>query len=230
MITTTKNLSFNVLKGRRNTGDRFKRQSRLSFISNPVSNFRIPTFAAPWQHEAVDSEDGLRNSLNTVRRFDPKAQSRRLLVNGLLQWLVTVVIVLALAATLFGFSQPAWISKGSKYTFNAIITLLSLCLGLAIVTALRSYAKLLSWRFLASQYWNLQDFEAVMNCDSQTKVLKLFRAGRTPGKWLNMTQFLCLLSLFLVIGLQILIGMLGKQQDLVFLLVFPYLLSYRSNL
>lgn len=97
-----------------------------------------------------------------------------------------------------------------RYTFNAVITLLSLCLGLAIVTALRSYARLLSWRFLASEYRNLQDFELVMNCDSQSKVLKLLWAGRTPGRfWLNRTQILCLTSLGLVIGLQIVIALMG---------------------
>jgi len=49
-----------------------------------------------------------------------------------------------------------------------------------------------------------------MNCDSQTKVLKLLWAGRTPGKWLNRTQVFCIFSILLVIGLQIVIGMLGK--------------------
>lgn len=195
--------------GRPSVNDR-RRSSRLSLrrLANPVSNFRIPTFAAPWQHEKPELPQSSQSI--TVRSFDRHKQLRRLFINGILQWFVTVCIVLCQFGALYGFSQPYTLTRSEKYTFNAITTLLSLCLGLAIVTALRSYAKLLSWRFLASGYHDLQDFESIMNCDSQSKVLKLLVSARTPGKfWLNKTQFLCIMSIVLVIGLQIAIGLLG---------------------
>ncbi|KAK5937726.1 hypothetical protein PMZ80_009855 [Knufia obscura] len=187
-----------------------RKSSRLSFrqLVNPVSDFRIPTFAAPWQHEIPESSQSLR--ADTVRKFDRRKQWQRLFVNSILQWFVTVGIVLCQFGTLYGFSQPLTLSRAEKYTFNALTILLSLCLGLAITTALRAYAKILSWRFLASGYRNLQDFELVMNCDSQSKVLKLFFAGRTPGRFgINKTQLLCVVSIALVVGLQITIGLLG---------------------
>lgn len=186
-----------------------RQSSRLSFIkSNPVSNLRIPTFAAPWQH---DVPEGLQPTKSTtVRYFSASKQWRRIFVNGLIQWFITFFLVLCQWATIFGFSQKEIMHRGHKYTFNALTTLLSLCIGLSVVSALRSYAKLMSWRFLASKYRDLQDFELIMNCNSQTKVLKLLWAGRDAGKFrLNKTQMLCLLSLFLVIGLQITIGLLG---------------------
>lgn len=173
-----------------------------------MSNFKIPTFAAPWQHEKVDSQAASR--MNTVRYFDRNKQWWRLFTNGLIQWFMTLSIVAMICVALWGFQKVAPMEQWLRYTFNAVITLLSLCLGLAIVTALRSYAKLLSWRFLASEYRDLQDFELVMNCESQSKVLKLLWAGRTPGKfWLNRTQILCIISLSLVIGLQIIIALMG---------------------
>jgi len=201
-------------KKRPRANDR-RRSSRLSLrqLASPVSNFRIPTFAAPWQHEKPESLDP--SKANTVRTFDRRNQRQRVFVNGILQWLVTVGVVLCQFAALYGFSQPHTLSRGEKYTFNAITTMLSLCLGLAITTALRSYAKLLSWRFLASGYRDLQDFETIMQCDSQSKVLKLLVSARTPGRfWINKTQFLCLVSIVLVIGLQVSIGLLGLCYDI----------------
>lgn len=180
--------------------------SRLTNILNPVTNFSIPRFAAPWQHERPEGSA----ATTTVRSFDRHKQWRRLFVNGFLQWLFTLAIVMSQWATLYGFSRESTLSKYQKYTFNALTTLLSLSLGLAIVAALRSYAKLLSWRFLASKYRDLQDFELVMNCNSQLKVLKLLWASRTEGQiWPNKTQILCVVSLLVVIGLQITIGLLG---------------------
>ena len=207
---SARNNSFSDDSKQRRGEEQRRKSSRLSFrqLANPVSNFRIPTFAAPWQHGSPQSSQS--SDPTTVRTFDRRKQWSRLFVNGLLQWFVTVGIVLCQFGALYGFSQPLTLSRGQKYTFNAIITLLSLCLGLAIVTALRSYAKLLSWRFLASGYRDLQDFELIMNCDSQSKVLKLLWAGRRPGKFsLNKTQILCVVSIVLVIGLQIAIGLLG---------------------
>lgn len=184
-----------------------RRSSRLSFLANPVSDFKIPTFAAPWQHGQVGPR---ASSSKTVRYFDRNKQWWRLFTNGLIQWMLTLAIVGMIVAALWGFAQVKPLSRWQRYTFNAVITLLSLCLGLAIVSALRSYAKLLSWRFLAAEYRDLQDFELIMNCESQSKVLKLFWAGRTPGKFrINRTQLLCLASLGLVIGLQIVIALMG---------------------
>lgn len=191
--------------------DNKRKSSRLSFLGKgaPVSNFKIPTFAAPWQHEQVNPSQA-SSRMNTVRYFDRNKQWWRLFTNGLIQWFVTASIVAMICIALWGFQQIKPMSQLVRYTFNAVMTLLSLCLGLAIVTALRSYARLLSWRFLASEYRNLQDFELVMNCDSQSKVLKLLWAGRTPGSfWLNKTQILCIISLGLVIGLQIVIALMG---------------------
>lgn len=188
-----------------------RKSSRLSFLGKgaPVSNFKIPTFAAPWQHEQVDPSKSLPR-MNTVRYFDRDKQWWRLFSNGIIQWFMTASIVAMICIALWGFQQIKPMDQWLRYTFNAVMTLLSLCLGLAIVTALRSYARLLSWRFLASEYRNLQDFELVMNCDSQSKVLKLLWAGRTQGRfWLNKTQILCIISLGLVIGLQIVIALLG---------------------
>ncbi|KAK5069545.1 hypothetical protein LTR51_008378 [Lithohypha guttulata] len=155
---------------------------------------------------------GNMSNLSAFRVKDPRQskQLRRTFVNGFLQWLLTLGLVLCEFAVLYGFSRQPTVSKAEKYSFNAAITLLSLALSLAVVAALKSYCKLLSWRLLASKYRDLQEFELIMNCDSQSKVLKLLWASRTSGRFrLSKTQILCIVSFFVFIGLQICIGLLG---------------------
>lgn len=97
-----------------------------------------------------------------------------------------------------------------KYVFNALVTGLSLCLGLNLASSLRVYAQMMRWRFLASGYRTLQDFELVMNCDSQSKVFRLIWAGRTRGRRLpNMTQILAVTWLFVNVALQVFTALLG---------------------
>ncbi|OCT52069.1 hypothetical protein CLCR_08361 [Cladophialophora carrionii] len=66
------------------------------------------------------------------------------------------------------------------------------------------------WRFLAAGYRTIQDFELIMNCDSQSKVFRLIWGGRTRGRWLpNTTQVLALVWLLINIALQVFTALLG---------------------
>jgi hypothetical protein len=112
---------------------------------------------------------------------------------------------------LYGFSTVVrGLSPTRKYIFNALVTGLSLCLGLNLASSLSGYAQLMRWRFLASGYRTVQDFELVMNCDSQSKVFRLIWAGRTRGRWLpNITQILAVVWLLINIALQVFTALLG---------------------
>ena len=70
---------------------------------------------------------------------------------------------------------------------------------------------MMRWRFLASAYRHVQEFELVMQCESQMKVLRLFWTARTQGRWLvpNKTQVLCFTWIFINVLLQVLVAMLG---------------------
>ena len=69
---------------------------------------------------------------------------------------------------------------------------------------------MMRWRFLAAGYRNLQDFELVMQCESQQAVVRLLWAGRTRGKFhVNKTQALALLWLLINVALQVVTALLG---------------------
>lgn len=95
-----------------------RKSSRFSLLGNPVSNLRIPQFAAPWQHE---QSIGLPSQgPSTVRYFDRSKQLRRTFVNGFLQWLLTLGLVVCEFAVLYGFSRQPTVSKAEvSYTHNS---------------------------------------------------------------------------------------------------------------
>jgi hypothetical protein len=148
---------------------------------------------------------------DTVRSFDHRRQRRRLFINSSFQWFITGFICAALAGTLYGFSTIiTGLSSARKYIFNALVTGLSILLGLNLASSLRGYAQMMRWRFLASGYRTLQDFELVMNCDSQSKVFRLIWAGRTRGHRLpNKTQILAVVWLVINVALQVFTALLG---------------------
>lgn len=155
-----------------------------------VSNFTVPKVAAPWEHELSEKQGAIQQPSDTVRYFDHRRQRIRLFVNSAFQFVVTLFLAAALVCTLYGFSTLQYgITDVQKRLFNALITGLSLVLGLNIVSSLKGYAQMMRWRFLASSYRTIQDFELVMQCESQSKAFRLIWGGRTRGRlWPNKTQ------------------------------------------
>ena len=97
-----------------------------------------------------------------------------------------------------------------KRAYNALVTLFSMLVGLNLASSLKGYAQMMRWRFLASEYRTLQDFELVMQCESQTKVFRLMWAGRTRGRfWPNGVQVLAFLWILINIALQVVTALLG---------------------
>ncbi|KIW77330.1 hypothetical protein Z517_09776 [Fonsecaea pedrosoi CBS 271.37] len=150
------------------------------------SGFTIrPTASSPWEHKL--NEKHLRDvptNTDTVRYFDPRRQTRRVLLDCLMMWLWTAGICGALAGTMYGFSTiKTGLSQTQKYVYNAMITGLSIVLGLAFAAQFKQYAEMMRWRFLASQYRTIQDFEDVLGCDSYRSALRIMWKGRRRGTW-----------------------------------------------
>ncbi|KAK5360458.1 hypothetical protein LTR11_010286 [Exophiala xenobiotica] len=198
---------------RQRTGSSLYRvaSSVWSTTRKAVSRFRIPKVAAPWEHEFSEKLAATSLPSDTVRYFDYRQQRKRLFVNSSFQWLITALLCAGLAAVLYGFTTiNIGVTSTTKHVFNALITGLSLCLGLSLASSLKGYAQMMRWRFLASGYRSLQDFELVMNCDSQTETLRLLWAGRTAGRWYpNKTQLVAFLSIAVNLALQVFTALLG---------------------
>ncbi len=102
----------------------------------------------------------------------------------LLMWLWTAGICGTLAGIMYGFSTISdGLSQGQKYAYNALITGFSIVLGLAFAAQFKQYAEMMRWRFLASQYRSIEDFEDVLGCDSYRSTLRILWSGRRKGQW-----------------------------------------------
>jgi hypothetical protein len=200
--------------GRRDTSNTWR--SRTSTLTSRlkdfgVSQFTVPRIASPWDHEAP--RKGTPPDYHTVKQYDYRLQRRRLFTNSAFQWLMTVFLCGALAGTLRSFQYyfASGMGQTQKHAFNGLITGLSIALGINLASSLRGYAQMMRWRFLASAYRHVQEFELVMQCESQMKVLRLFWTARTRGRMLvpNKTQILCFTWIVINILLQVLVALLG---------------------
>ncbi|KAL2431934.1 hypothetical protein ABEF95_002191 [Exophiala dermatitidis] len=202
------------------------------------SLLRTKRLREPWRHSVSRQETETQTVSNTVREFKPDRQRRRLFFQGVLQWLITLVLCGLLAACLGTFGRLSWMTVGHVKAFNALIVLLSIFLGNNLSSSLREYALMLRWRILAAKYRPLEEFDLVMHCDSLRKVMKLFWVARTrnnsssstqdqgtatgrpvslfgPSVFrLNKTQWLCVLWLGVNILLQVLVALLGLTYNL----------------
>ncbi|KIW18769.1 hypothetical protein PV08_03058 [Exophiala spinifera] len=206
------NLSRPPAQRQRTRSSLFRAASSVwSYSRKAVSHFSVPKVAAPWEHEFSEKSGTAPPPSDTVRYFDPRRQRRRLFVNSSFQWLMTAIICAGLAAILYGFTTfNTGVTSTTKHVFNALVTGLSICLGLSLASSLKCFAQMMRWRFLASSYRSLQDFELVMNCDSQTQTLRLLWAGRTPNQWYpNKTQVMAFLYITVNLALQVFTALLG---------------------
>ncbi|EXJ91063.1 hypothetical protein A1O1_04170 [Capronia coronata CBS 617.96] len=169
----------------------------------------------PWRHSV--SKQTSETVSHTIREFKPVRQRRRLFVEGILQWLITLVLSGLLAACLAGFGRLLWMTVAQIKAFNALIVLLSVFLGNNLSSSLREYALMLRWRMLAAKYRPLDEFDLIIHCDSLRKVMKLFWIARTRDRlwfYLNKTQWLCALWLGVNVLVQVLVALLGLTYNL----------------
>lgn len=176
-----------------------------------ISQWNLSRVAAPWEHEVLEMDEHNASTSKTVRHFDHRRQRRRLVTNSASQCGMTVMICIAIIAVLYGCSTIRALSQTQKHVFNALVTGLSLSLGLNLASSLRGYAMMMRWRLLAARYRTLQEFDLILNCGDQLKVLRLLWAGKTPGMWWfpNKTQILCVIWLMINIGLQTFTALIG---------------------
>ena len=100
--------------------------------------------------------------------------------------------------------------------FNAIITGLSIALGLNLNASLKSYARMMRWRLLMARYQPLEQFDLIMGCDKLSNVIALFfKSWGSHVRFLpSLTGLLCLLWIVINVGSTILVASLGLTYSL----------------
>ena len=82
-------------------------------------------------------------------RFLRKRQLRTLLINGFLRFFITVTLTATLLWTLFGYAKKPVLRESQKRIFNALVTALSMSLGIAIASSFKQVAINVRWWILS---------------------------------------------------------------------------------
>jgi hypothetical protein len=135
-----------------------------------------------------------------------------------MKWLMTMALCASTAGALVAYQRRWALPTDQKHTFNAVITGLSVALSLNLASSFRYYAQVLRWRLLASDYRPLKEFDLLLSCDSQVKVIRLFWEARKRPllqlKFLSFTQICCIIWLLVNFSAQVLVAMLGLTYNL----------------
>ena len=89
--------------------------------------------------------------------FSPRKQLRKLLLDGLCRWAVTSLLILCLYITLLHYSAKEVMNQSKKLQFNALITGLSIGLGLSIAGSLQEMALEVRWWILSRRKRSLHE-------------------------------------------------------------------------
>jgi hypothetical protein len=119
-----------------------------------------------------------------------KEPIRKTAVKILSRFTITALISAAMFVTLVHYSNKAVMPKNSKYRFNAIITGLSIALGLAIAKSLSVMIGDLRWWILSQRYRSKHDVELILQAESTTRLVKLAVKSRRISIYIGVVLWL----------------------------------------
>ena len=153
----------------------------------------------------------------TSRPYLHHQQRHRLWRKTIGEFVITFLLCLTYWAILFGYHFSAGLTKSHRRWFNALVTANALVLGVNLSNSLRSYAKMLRWRMLASKYRSLLKFDLILGCDSLWNVVKLLKHERSNKNRLpinTMAQVYCVAWLIVQAGIALCVGIIGLTYSL----------------
>ena len=159
--------------------------------------------------------DEITPQSSRVRYFDRSRQTRRVLVDCLWMWLGTLMTCAGIAAVLLSFQGlKNGVSISQRHLFNTLINGLLLVLGLAFAAQFKQYAEMMRWRFLASDYRTLLEFEEVLDCDSwRTAVRLMFKRGK--GKhFASKSRLLAIVWMLIFVAFNFFAALIGLTYSL----------------
>lgn len=161
------------------------KEHSYKFVQPPI--FKRSATSSTWSEKYDPFSPKLRN---LRRQFSLNKQLLRLLWSGLWRWIITLVLVIALYVVLIDFSRKDVMSERQKKVFNALITGLSVALGLNIQRSLKALAIDMRWWILSRKARPLREVDLILQCESLTHVFQLAVIAPRPkvllavGSWL----------------------------------------------
>ncbi|PVH72023.1 hypothetical protein DL98DRAFT_553373 [Cadophora sp. DSE1049] len=89
------------------------------------------------------------------------------------RWLLNAILIVCLYVTLWHYSSKKVMTSAKKRVFNAIVTGLSLALGLSIASGLKAMALEVRWWILSRQKRSLREVDLILHSDSPSQVFML---------------------------------------------------------
>ena len=142
--------------------------------------------------------------------YNSQKQTRDLLRKQFFRWLGTAFFAALIAITFSLYAIKGVITPTQKTTFNAIITALSLALGLNFFEAFKELARLLRWRFLASGHFSVREADLILGLENLINVLKL---GWASSRRLWMLLF-CVTWILLNLSAQVSVALINLTYSL----------------
>ena len=175
---------------------------------------RLKDSFSPSTHELVGEK--LKPSDTTDRVYNYSVQKWRLWRLSILEWLTTLALCASIFGCLWYYHNSDALQPVQINVFNAIITGLSIALGLNLNGSLKSYARMMRWRLLMARYQPLEQFDLIMGCDRLANVIKLFfKSWGTHVRFLpSLTGLLCLLWIVINVASTVLVASLGLTYSL----------------
>lgn len=127
-------------------------------------------------HSPVDGSGDFPRPLHrtdTQRHWQKSKQRARMLVTLSSRLVINFVLCAVTAGVLVAYEHKYIIQDSGKYLFNALVTGLSIGIGLNFAAGLSQVARHARWWFISRKPLHPQDFENAYDCESQTSVLKL---------------------------------------------------------
>ncbi|KAL8733952.1 MAG: hypothetical protein Q9181_003365 [Wetmoreana brouardii] len=122
------------------------------------------------------------------RTFSPHKQLWQILGEQMWRLIFTAVLVVLVITVLKVYQDRGTVAHTDKITFNTIITVLNLALGLNFLEAFKDMAKVLRWRVLANRRFTVRETDLILGGESLTKLVTLMRESmRKP-----LTLFVCI--------------------------------------
>ncbi|KAL8686914.1 MAG: hypothetical protein Q9218_006768, partial [Villophora microphyllina] len=130
------------------------------------------------------------------RTFHPRKQLWQMLGGQMWRLIFTAILVALVLFTLKVYQDKGAVAHTDKITFNTVITVLNLALGLNFLEAFKDMAKVLRWRVLANRKFTVREADLILGGESLTKLLTLMR--ESMKKPLTVTVCICWISLNLL--------------------------------
>jgi hypothetical protein len=185
--------------------------SRLSSKYSPILSRITP---GEYVKPSFDPNANDRPPYPHARKYDYRAARSQILVPGLLQWLITCIIIVGIAGTFLGYQRDEEMNPRQRRTYNFCVTALVIALTINLASSMRAYVQVLRWRLLAATSLTIEEFDLALSCASQTKTLKLCFLHAWKRGRVGWVQVLCLLWILVNLGMAIVTGLLGLTQEL----------------